>query len=75
MYDGLIKLDLPKDFLMEEVRCGYTVSRQMKEVWAVQLDLFAEFDRVCRKHILHQEGPCSVLLVIRATYPGMTILI
>lgn len=45
-----LKLPIPEDFLHEEIRCGYTVSRQMKEIWAVQLDLFAEFDRVCRKY-------------------------
>ena len=37
-----LKLPIPEDFLKEEVRCGYTVSKEMKEVWAVQLDLFAE---------------------------------
>ena len=45
-----LKLKIPEDFLQEEVRFGYTVSKQMKEIWAVELDLFAEFDRVCRKH-------------------------
>ena len=37
-------------FLEEEVRCGYTVSAEMKKLWAVELDLLAEFDRVCKKH-------------------------
>lgn len=45
-----IKIDLPNGFLEEEERCGYLVSKKMKEVWAVQLDLLAEFDRVCKKH-------------------------
>ena len=45
-----LKLNIPDSFLEEEERSGFTISRQMKEVWAVQLDLFAEFDRVCRKH-------------------------
>ena len=45
-----LKIDIPKGFLEEEVRCGYTVSRKMKEVWAVELDLLAEFDRVCKKY-------------------------
>lgn len=45
-----IKIELPPRFLDEEVRCDYTVSREMKEVWAVELDLLCEFDRVCRKH-------------------------
>lgn len=45
-----LKLNIPDSFLEEEERSGFTISRQMKEVWAVQLDLFAEFDRVCRKN-------------------------
>lgn len=45
-----LKLKIPEGFLEEEVRWGYTVSRKMKEVWAVELDLLAEFDRVCKKH-------------------------
>lgn len=45
-----IKIELPEGFLDEEVRCGYTVSAEMKKLWAVELDLLAEFDRVCKKH-------------------------
>lgn len=47
-----LNIKLPDDFLDEEVRCGYTVTRQMKEVWAVELDLLVEFDRVCKKYDL-----------------------
>lgn len=45
-----LNLKLPDGFFEEEVRCGYLVSRKMKEIWAVELDLFAEFDRVCKKY-------------------------
>lgn len=45
-----LKLKIPDGFLEEEVRWGYTVSRKMKEVWAVELDLLAELDRVCKKY-------------------------
>lgn len=45
-----IKLQLPDGFLNEEERCGYKISSKMKEVWAIQLDLLVEFDRVCKKH-------------------------
>ena len=47
-----IKLSLPASFLEEEVRCDYTVSKEMKKVWAVELDLLAEFQRVCKLHNL-----------------------
>ncbi len=45
-----LKIQLPDGFLDEEERCGYHVSKQMKEVWAVLLDLLSEFDRVCQKY-------------------------
>lgn len=47
-----LKIKIPDGFLEEEVRCGYSVSRQMKEVWAVELDLLAEFIKVCEKYHL-----------------------
>lgn len=45
-----INLKLPEQFLEQEIRDGYTVSKEMKEVWAVELDLLNEFIRVCDKH-------------------------
>ena len=45
-----LKITLPEGFLDEEVRSGYKVSHEMKKVWAVELDLLAEFQRVCKKH-------------------------
>ena len=45
-----LRLKLPEGFLEEEDRGGYLVSRKMKELWAIQLDLLVEFDRICRKH-------------------------
>lgn len=47
-----IKLKLPDHFLDEEIRCGYTISSKMKKVWAVELDLLNEFQRVCKKYNL-----------------------
>ena len=45
-----LKLKLPEGFLDEETRCGFTVTKKMKEVWAVELDLLAELLRVCNKN-------------------------
>lgn len=47
-----IKLKLPDHFLEEEIRCGYTISSKMKKVWAVELDLLNEFQKVCKKYNL-----------------------
>ena len=60
-----IKINLPEDFLKEEIRCNYTVSKQMKEVWAVELDLLQQFDRlpqtsasyICRRRHTVRSNP------------------
>lgn len=47
-----IKINLPENFLEEEVRCNYTITQKMKKVWAVEIDLLVEFQRVCKKYNL-----------------------
>lgn len=47
-----IKIKLPEHFLDEEVRCDYTISSKMKELWAIELDLLSEIERVCKKYKL-----------------------
>jgi len=47
-----IRLNLPEHFLDKEIRCGFTVSHEMKKIWAVELDLLNEFQRVCQKYNL-----------------------
>ena len=38
-----------ESFFEEEERCGFRVDRKRKELWAVELDLLYELERVCRK--------------------------
>ena len=57
-----LKLQLPDHFLEEEVRCGYTVSKEMKKVWAVELDLLYEFQRVCKKYGLQYYATDGTML-------------
>lgn len=45
-----IKIKLPEGFLEEEIRCGYTVTKKLKQIWAVQLDLAQKFHEICYKH-------------------------
>ena len=45
-----IKLALPDGFLSAETRCGYDISARVKRIWAVELDLLSQFQRVCAKH-------------------------
>lgn len=48
-----LKLNVPTDFFNEEIRNGYRVTHNVKELWAVELDLLVELDRVCQKHGIH----------------------
>lgn len=61
-----LKIQIPEAFLREEIRCGYTVCRQMKQVWAVMIDLLVEFDRVCKKnHIIYYASGGTILGAVR----------
>ena len=57
-----LQIDLPQGFLDEEEICGYLVTSQMKEVWAVELDLMAQLDRVCRANGLTYFAGAGTLL-------------
>lgn len=57
-----LKINIPEHFLEKEVRCDYTISRQMKELWAICIDLLEEFKRVCRKYQLHYIADFGTLL-------------
>lgn len=41
---------LPEEFWEESFYCDYRVTKQMKRVWAIELDLYREFARVCEKN-------------------------
>lgn len=57
-----INISLPDNFLEEEVRSSYTVTSKMKKVWAVELDLINEFNRVCEKFNLKYYADSGTLL-------------
>ncbi len=44
-----INIQLPDSFFEEEERWGFKIKKEYKELWAVELDLLCEFDRVCKK--------------------------
>ena len=39
----------PESFFKEEDRLGFHIDRQRKELWAIELDMLYELDRVCKK--------------------------
>ncbi len=57
-----IKIELPRDFLCEEERCGYVVSTKMKKVWAIEIDLLKELERVCKKYSINYYADSGTLI-------------
>ncbi len=45
-----MELKIPNDFLLEEERCGYLISAEMKKVWAEEIKLYNIFADICEKH-------------------------
>lgn len=58
----MTELLLDEAFYKAEVRADYYVSEEMKHIWAVGLDLWQQFDSVCRKHNLKYYAAYGTLL-------------
>ena len=57
-----IQIQIPEGFLEEETRCGYVISKEMKTLWAVQLDLLAVLQTICRNHKIKYFADSGTLL-------------
>lgn len=47
-----IQIKIDDSFFEEEVKNGYLVDRKRKELWAIELDLLAKLDTVCKANSL-----------------------
>ena len=43
-------LELDDNYFKEEERCGFKVLSMMKRVWAVEMDVLTEIDRICKEY-------------------------
>lgn len=57
-----IKITLDKGFFLPEERCGYQVTAESKQLWAVLLDLMVEMDAVCKKYGIQYSIDSGTLL-------------
>lgn len=55
-------LTISDDFFKEEIRCGFTVPEMMKRVWAVEMEVLSEIDRICRDYGLTYYAQWGTLL-------------
>ncbi|MBQ2395401.1 MAG: LicD family protein, partial [Alistipes sp.] len=56
------ELNIPEEFLREEVRCDYVVTEKMKRVWATELGMLHRFGQVCQKYGLRWYAMGGTLL-------------
>lgn len=53
---------LSESFFCPEEKCGFLITRERKELWAILLDLLKEFIRICTKHDLKWFGLGGTIL-------------
>lgn len=57
-----IKIQLPESWYDSEIINGYFVSREKKELWAIELDMLAKLQKVCDKHKINWWVDAGTLL-------------
>ncbi len=53
---------LPERFFKPETICDFYVDESRKKLWAIQIDLYLEFERVCKEHNLRYYAIGGTLL-------------
>ncbi len=57
-----LKYKMDAEFYDEELMCGHLVTRKVKEIWAVELDILKEFIRICDEYGLQYYAIGGTLL-------------
>ena len=55
-------MEFDPHFFEEEIRYDHVVSTTMKKVWAIELNILEEIDRICRKHGIRYYAAFGTLL-------------
>ena len=55
-------MDYVKDLYRDEIRAGFLVMSNAKKIWNRQLEVWAEVDRICRKHGINYQAAYGTLL-------------
>lgn len=59
---GVTEVYFPKEFFRGEFRCDFFISALMKRVWAAQLGVLGEIDRICKKYDISYFADSGTLL-------------
>lgn len=57
-----IKCTLPDGFLEECQKNDFVIKRKQKKIWAIEIDLYLEFSRICDKHGIKYQVFAGTLL-------------
>lgn len=55
-------MEFEGSYFEEEIRCDYVVTKEMKKIWAAEMNILEELDKICRKHHLRYFAAYGTLL-------------
>ena len=55
-------MQIPDNFLKGEIRNSFYVENMMKSVWAAQIEVLNEVDKLCKKHGIQYFADWGTLL-------------
>ncbi|MCR5547003.1 MAG: LicD family protein [Lachnospiraceae bacterium] len=55
-------IEITDEFLTEETRCGFVISKRMKQAWAAELKILSEIDALCKKYNITYFAEVGTLL-------------
>ncbi len=58
----LENISFSNEYFCDEVRCGFFIPEMMKRLWAAQLVVLSEVDRVCKKHSINYFADMGTLI-------------
>ena len=57
-----------EEFYKEEIRCGWRVDEKTKRIWAVQLEMLDEVERICKKYGLKYFADSGTLILCQYNF-------
>ena len=55
-------IEYPRHYFEDEVREGFYITGMLKRIWAAQLEVLADIDKVCKRHNIKWFADCGTLM-------------